>query len=209
VFYSSYQAGRLEQFDHSRNPFRVLFFLSGRSPGTIWPLAKPFSRFILYRAGRLEQFDHLRNPFRVLFFLSGRSPGTIWPLAKPFSRFILPIGQVAWNNFTTHETLVAFYSSYRAGRLEQLDHSRIPFRVLFFLSGRSSGTIRPLAKPFSRFILYRASHLEQLDHPRNPFRVLLSSDRLPKIIWSIKKKTIKKKVGCLPNDLFLDFYISL
>jgi hypothetical protein len=72
------------------------------NPLQMWPLAKPFSRFILHRAGRLEQFDHSRNPFRVLFFLSGRSPGTIWPLAKPFSHFIL----------------------HRAGRLEQLDHSR-------------------------------------------------------------------------------------
>jgi hypothetical protein len=154
-----------------KNNFRVLFFLSGRSPGTIWPLAKPFSRFILYRAGCLEQFDHSRNPFRVLFFLSGRSPGTIRPLAKPISHFIL-IMQVAWNNLTTRETLFAFYS----------------------LSGRSPGTIWPLAKPFSRFILpirqvawnnlttretlfafyssYRAGRLEQLDHSRNPFRVL-------------------------------------
>jgi hypothetical protein len=127
-----HRVGRLEQFDHSPNPFRVLFFLSGRSPGTIWPLAKPFSRFILHRAGRLEQFDHSRNPFHVLFFLSGKSPGTIRPLAKPFSRFIL-IGQVAWNNLTTRETLFALYSSYWAGCLEQLDHSRNPFRVLFFI----------------------------------------------------------------------------
>jgi len=125
-------AGNPLQCDHSRNPFCVLFFLSGRSPGTIWPLAKPFLRFILHRAGHLEQFDHSRNPFRVLF-LSGRSLGTIWPLVKPFSRFILHIGQVAWNNLTTRETLFAFYSSYHAGRLEQLDHSRNPFRVLFFI----------------------------------------------------------------------------
>jgi len=101
---------------------------------------------------------------------SGRSPGTIRPLAKPFSRFIL-IGQVAWNNLTTRETLFAFYS-YRAGRLEQFEHSRNPFRVLFFIgqvawnnlttretlfafyssSGRSPGTVWPLAKPFSHFI---------------------------------------------------------
>ena len=132
---------------------------------------KQFSRFILYRASRLEQFDHSRNPFRVLFFLSGRSPGTIRPLAKPFSRFIL----------------------YRAGRLEQFDHSRNPFRVLFFLSGRSPGTIRPLAKPFLRFFYYRAGCPKEFD----PF--------------FIKKKQQKKqqKVSRLPNDLFLDFYISL
>jgi hypothetical protein len=59
-----HRAGRLEQLDHSRNPFRVLFFLSGRSPGTITPLAKPFSRFILQRAGRLKQLDHSRNSLR-------------------------------------------------------------------------------------------------------------------------------------------------
>jgi hypothetical protein len=126
-----YRAGRLEQLGHSRNPFRVLLFLSGRSPRTIRPLAKPFSCFSLHQAGRLEQLGHSRNPFRVLLSLTGRSPGTIRPLAKPFSRFIL----------------------HRAGRLEQLGHSRNPFRVLLFLSGRSSGTIRPLAKPFSRFTL--------------------------------------------------------
>jgi hypothetical protein len=42
------------------------------------------------------------------------------------------IGQVTWKNETTHEILhVAF--SYRAGRLEQLDHSQNPFRVSFFI----------------------------------------------------------------------------
>ena len=39
-----------------KNP--CIFQSSGRSPGTIRPLAKPFSHFILYRAGRLEQLDH-------------------------------------------------------------------------------------------------------------------------------------------------------
>jgi hypothetical protein len=105
---------------------------------------------------------------------------------------------------TTRETLFAFYS-YRAGCLEQFDHSRNPFRVLFFigqvawnnlttretlfafysLSGKSPGSIWPLTKPFSRFILHRASRLEQLDPSRNPFHVLLSSGWLPKTIWSI------------------------
>jgi hypothetical protein len=73
--YFSHWAGNPLQCDHSRNPFRVLFILSGRSPGTIRPLAKPFSRFILHRAGRLEQLDHSRN----------------------FSRSFI-IGQVAQNN---------------------------------------------------------------------------------------------------------------
>jgi len=97
---------------------------------------------------------------------SSRSPGTIRTLAKPFSRFIL----------------------HRAGRLEQLDHSRNPFRVLLLLSGRSLGTIRPLAKPFSRFSLHRACRLEQLDHSRNPFCVLLLlSGRSPGTIRPLVK----------------------
>jgi hypothetical protein len=95
---SFYRAGRLEQLDHSRNPFRVLFFLSGRSPGTIRPLAKPFSRFILHRGMSPGTIRPLVKSFSRFFLLSGRSPRTIRPLAKPFSRFILPIGQVVWNN---------------------------------------------------------------------------------------------------------------
>jgi hypothetical protein len=58
--------------------------------------------------------------------------------------------------------------------------------------GRSPITMRPFhlylskkKKQFPRFILHRAGRLEQLDHSRNPFHVLLSSDRLPKTIWSI------------------------
>jgi len=133
-----HRAGRLEQLDHSWNLSRF-FFLSGRSPGTIRPLAKPFSRFILHRAGHLEQLDHLRNSSRF-FFLSGKSPGKIRPLVKPFSCFI----------------------PHRAGRLEQLDHSQNPFRVLFLLSGRSPGTIRPLAKPFA-FFYYQAGRPKQFD----------------------------------------------
>jgi len=53
-------------------------------------------------------------------------------------------------------------SSYRAGRLKQLDHSRNLFRILFFPSSRSPGTIRPQAS-FLGFY-NRAGHLEQLDH---------------------------------------------
>jgi hypothetical protein len=154
----------------------------------------PFSRFILHRAGRLEQLDHSRNPFRVLFFLSGRSPGTIRPLTKPFSRFI----------------------RHQAGRLEQLDHSRNPFRVLFFLSGRSPGTITPLAKPFSRFILQRAGRLKQLDHSRNSLRSFIIGQVAQNNLIHFKKQQKqkqkqknKKKMGHRPNDLFLDFYISL
>jgi hypothetical protein len=45
---------------------------------------------------------------------------------------VFTIGQVAWKNETTREIL-RVASSYRAGRLEQLDHSRNPFRVLFFI----------------------------------------------------------------------------
>jgi hypothetical protein len=47
-----------------RNPSRC-FFLSGRSPGTIRPLAKSFSRFILHRAGRLEQLDHFKKRKKI------------------------------------------------------------------------------------------------------------------------------------------------
>ena len=144
---------------------------------------------------------------------SGKSPGTIRPLAKPFSRFILPIGQVAWNNYTTRETLFLFYSSsgrspgtirplakpfsrfirHQAGRLEQLDHSRNPFRVLFFLSGRSPGTITPLAKPFSRFILQRAGRLEQLDHSRNSSRSFIIGQVAQNNLIHFKKQQKQKQ----------------
>ena len=107
-----HRAGRLEQLDHLRIPShfsigqvawnnlttcefpRILS--SGRSPGTIRPLASSLAFFFIYRAGRLEQFDHLRVP----------------------SHFI--IRQVAWNNLTTHKFL-CFHFHQRAGRLEQLD----------------------------------------------------------------------------------------
>jgi hypothetical protein len=101
---------------------------------------------------------------------SGRSPGTIRPLAKPFSRFIL-IGQVAWNNLTTRETLFAFYS-YRAGRLEQFEHSRNPFRVLFFIGQVAWNSLTTRETLFAFYFSYRAGRLKQLDHSRNPFRVL-------------------------------------
>ena len=67
--------------------------------------------------------------FLSVFFTTGRSPGIIWPPAS----------------------FLTFYQ--RAGHLEQLDHSRNPFRILSS-SGRLVGTIRPLAKPFSRFIFF-------------------------------------------------------
>jgi len=46
----------------------------------------------------------------------------------------------------------SFFFLHRAGHLQQLDHSRNLLRF-FFLSGRSFGTIKPLVKPFSCFIL--------------------------------------------------------
>jgi hypothetical protein len=143
------------------------------------------------------------------------------------------------------------YFSHWAGNPLQCDHSRNPFRVLFILSGRSPGTIRPLAKPFSRFILHRAGRLEQLDHSWNFSRSFIigqvaqnnlvhffkkqkhkknnskkkkrSSSKwlvswfqhlsvkviCQSPVFKVFKKKNKKKVGHLPNDLFLDFYISL
>jgi hypothetical protein len=49
-----------------------------------------------------------------------------------YFRVLFFIGQVTWKNETTCEIL-RVASSYRAGRLEQLDHSRNPFRVSFFI----------------------------------------------------------------------------
>jgi len=135
--------------------FSRFFFLSGRSPETIRPLAKFFLHFILHRAGHLEKWYHLRNSSRC-FFLSGRSPGTIRSLMKSFSRFIL----------------------HWAGHLEKWDHSWNPSRC-FFLLGRSPGTIRRLAKLFWCFILHRAGHLEKWDHSRNPSRCFFLSGRSP------------------------------
>jgi hypothetical protein len=77
---------------------------------------------------------------------------------------------------------LSLYFHHRTGRLEQLDNSRNPSRF-FFLSGQSSGIIRPLAKPFSRFILHRAGRLEQLDHSRNSSRSFIIGQVAQ--IWSI------------------------
>jgi len=113
VFYSS--SGRSPgTIRPLAKPFSRFFFLLGRSPRTIRSLAKLFSCFILHRAGRLEQLDHSRNPFRVS-------------------------------------------SSYRAGRLEQLD-----LFVFYSSTGRSLGTIRSLAK-FFMFFYHRAGCLKQFD----------------------------------------------
>jgi len=153
-----------------RNPLRC-FFLSGRFPRTIRPLAKPFLRFILHRASHLEKRDHLRNPSRC-FFLSGKSPRTIRPLWNPF-RVLFFILQVTWKNETTHEIL-RVASSYQVGCLKQLDHSRNPFRVLFFIG-------------LSRFILHRAGCLEKWDHSRNPSRLFFLSGRSPGTIRPLAK----------------------
>ena len=50
-------AGNPLQYTITKKNPRI-FQSSGRSPGTIRPLVKPFSHFILYQAGRLEQLDH-------------------------------------------------------------------------------------------------------------------------------------------------------
>jgi len=78
----------------------------------------------------------IMRPF-LSFFYFGRSPITI----RPFSLYLSKKKQF-------HRLIL-----HRVGRLEQLDHSRNSFRVLLFLSSRSPGTIRPLAKLFSRFTL--------------------------------------------------------
>ena len=142
------------------------------------PLDHPFkcafepSFFFLLLLGQVTHYNETLS-----FFYLGRSPITIRPFSLYLSKknnflVLFFIGQVAWNNQTTREN---------------------PFRVLLFLSGRSPGTIRPLAKPFLRFFYYRAGCPKEFD----PF--------------FIKKKQQKKqqKVSRLPNDLFLDFYISL
>ena len=112
---------------------------SGRSPGTIRPLAKPFSRFILHRAGHLEKWDHLRNPSRC-FFLSGRSPGTIKPLAKSFSRFIL----------------------HRAGRLEQLDH--LKKRKKINQKKRKKREKRKRGRVFTIILLYKTYYTKSKEN---------------------------------------------
>ena len=105
-----------------------------------FPFERAFepSHFLKHTCEPSLPFERAFEPsFSFFFFYLGRSPITMRPFhlylskKKQFPRFIL----------------------HRAGRLEQLDHSRNPFRVLLFLSGRSPGTIWPLAKPFSRFIL--------------------------------------------------------
>jgi hypothetical protein len=55
----------------------------------------------------------------------------LWALAS-FRARLWALGRVTWKNETTREILCVA-SSYRAGRLEQLDHSQNLFRVLFFI----------------------------------------------------------------------------
>jgi hypothetical protein len=127
-----------------------VFSPSGRSPGTTRPLA---SFLVFYhQAGRLEQWDYLRVS----------------------SHFI--IRQVAWNNEITCEIL-RVASSYRAGCLEQLDHSWNPFRVLFFIGQVTwkNETTHEILRVASS---YRAGRLEQLDHSWNPFRILFFIGRV-------------------------------
>jgi hypothetical protein len=92
------------------------------------------------------------------------------------------ICQLAWKLGTT--MYFSCFILHRAGHLEKWDHLRNPSRC-FFLSGRSSGTIRPLAKPFSRFILHRAGRLEQLDH--------LKKSNKQKNQWKKQRKKGKEK----------------
>jgi len=165
-------------------------FISSAPLSPRFPLSAPLSRRFFSSTPLSPRFllSAPSSPHFPLSFYLGRSPITMRPFSlylskkkqNPF-RVLFFIRQVAWNNLitrdnlTTRETLFTFYSSYRAGRLEQLDHSRNPFRVLFFIgqvawnnlttretlvalffsfsSGRSPGTIWPLAKPFSRFTL--------------------------------------------------------
>jgi hypothetical protein len=106
---------------------------------------------------------------------------------KPFSRFIL----------------------HRAGHLEQLDHSRNPFRVS---SSYRAGRLEQLdhSQPFSHFIFQRAGLLEQLDHSQNSSRSFIIGQVAQNNLIHLKNQKIKKqKVGHRLNDLFLDFYISL
>jgi len=106
------------------------------------------------------------------------------------SSYFFP-GQVTHYNVTTFEK--SSYFSHWAGNPLQCDHSRNPFRVLFILSGRSPGTIRPLAKLFSRFILHRAGRLEQLDHSRNFSRSFIIGQVAQNNLVHFKKKNTKKK----------------
>jgi len=131
-----HRAGRLEQWDHSRNPSRC-FFLSGWSLGTIRPLTKLFSRFILHRASHLEKWDHSRNPSRC-FFLSGWSPETIRPLTKPFSRFIL----------------------HRAGRLEQLDHLKKTKKKI----NKKNREKRKTGRVFTIILLYKTYYTKSKEN---------------------------------------------
>jgi len=107
--YFSHWAGNPLQCDYSRNPFRVLFILSGRSPGIIRPLAKPFSHFILHRAGCLKQLDHSRN----------------------FSRSFI-IGQVAQNNLVHF-----FYKKKHQKKQQQKKKKRVVFQMTCFLISTS------------------------------------------------------------------------
>jgi hypothetical protein len=112
-----------------------------------------------------SQWDHI---WKILVFFKKKEKERKRNLSLYFI-----IEHVAWNNETTREIIFVFYSSsYRAGLLEQLDYSRNPSRF-FFLSGRSSRTIRALVKSFSRVLLYRPGRLEQLDYLRKSFVFLL------------------------------------
>jgi hypothetical protein len=90
------------------------------------------------------------SPHFPFSFYLGRSPITM----RPFL-FYLGRSPITMRLFSLYLSKKKFphLILHRAGRLEQLDHLRTPFRVILFQSGRSPGTIRPLEKPFSRFTL--------------------------------------------------------
>ena len=151
--------------------------LSGRSPGTIRPLAKFFAFF--FTIGQVAWNNQTTCKFlRILS--SCRSPGTIRPLAKFFA-FFFTIGHVVWNNQTTRKILcfllhywascleqldhlrVFSHFHYQAGRLEQLNHLRVSSH---FIIGQVAWNNQTTHKILCFLLHYRAGRLEQLDHLR-------------------------------------------
>ena len=117
------------------------------------------------------------------------------------------ICQIAWKLGTT--MYFSCFILHRAGHLEKWDHLRNPSRC-FFLSGRSSGTIRPLAKPFA-FFYYQAGRPKQFDlfqkkKDGSSSKWLVSWFQHLSFVFEVFKNSKKKKQKFV---LYLFFFINL
>jgi len=150
-----------------------------------------------YRAGNPIQRDH---PEKSSYFPPRQvTHYNVTILKNPR---IFSTGQVTHYNVTNLKNPRVFQISGKSsGTIRPLAK---PFSCFFFLSGRLPGPIRPLAKPFLYFILHRAGCLEQLDHSWNSLRsFIIGQVAQNNLIHFKKNKKTKKKWVVFQMTCFL------